>query len=297
MNKVTLGLTRAAFRTLNVVSPFAAAKLAQRLYTFPPRRVRPWPAEDREFFDKAQTFEIPYPRQPLRGWSWGPKDAQGILLVHGWGDGPNVFTDLARQLVDAGLRVHTYEAPAHGTRPERRSDTMKWADSVLATTDVLGPLHGIVAHSVGAGAVVIAAKKNIDVQRVALVSPLTCIIRHTDGFADSIGCSRRSIAMMRHYAWTYSEPSSSNYARYWEDLFISPEIEPALIIHDVDDRVIPVEHSERLATLWPNARLVTTKGLGHRRITRDPGVLGEVTKFITEAAGIYRARIPMRGTR
>ena len=49
--------------------------------------------------------------------------------------------------------------------------------------------------------------------------------------------------------------------------------EHLLVIHDRDDREVSFEHGDQLAARWPNARLLTTHQLGHRRILRDDAVL------------------------
>ena len=38
---------------------------------------------------------------------------------------------------------------------------------------------------------------------------------------------------------------------------------PALVVHDVEDEDVPWEEGERYARLWPGARLLSTRGLGH----------------------------------
>jgi pimeloyl-ACP methyl ester carboxylesterase len=54
----------------------------------------------------------------------------------------------------------------------------------------------------------------------------------------------------------------------------------AFIVHDVDDREVPLASGERYAASWPGARILRTRGLGHRRILRDPGVVEQVTLFV-----------------
>jgi pimeloyl-ACP methyl ester carboxylesterase len=56
---------------------------------------------------------------------------------------------------------------------------------------------------------------------------------------------------------------------------------PALIIHDRDDRDIPWQDGELLANAWPRAQFVSTSGLGHRRILRDPEVIDRVVRFVS----------------
>ena len=55
----------------------------------------------------------------------------------------------------------------------------------------------------------------------------------------------------------------------------------ALVVHDTQDKEAHHADGERLARSWPGARLVTTTGLGHRRILRDPDVVAEVVAHVT----------------
>jgi pimeloyl-ACP methyl ester carboxylesterase len=53
-----------------------------------------------------------------------------------------------------------------------------------------------------------------------------------------------------------------------------------LIVHDLCDREVPWGDGELYARLWNNARLLTTKGLGHNRILDDPEVIEAVLAFV-----------------
>ena len=55
---------------------------------------------------------------------------------------------------------------------------------------------------------------------------------------------------------------------------------PLLVVHDRDDRDTFWSEGAALVKAWPGARLMTTEGLGHRRILRDKGVIEDVTQFI-----------------
>lgn len=45
---------------------------------------------------------------------------------------------------------------------------------------------------------------------------------------------------------------------------------------------VPVGQGLELAGAWPKARLITTRGLGHRRILRDRETIDMVTSFLME---------------
>src|SRR5690606_4048792 len=54
----------------------------------------------------------------------------------------------------------------------------------------------------------------------------------------------------------------------------------ALIIHDRDDREIPIEAGEALSYAWQGSRFLVTAGLGHNRILRSPGVVESARRFL-----------------
>ncbi|MGZ8398366.1 MAG: alpha/beta fold hydrolase, partial [Gemmatimonadales bacterium] len=54
----------------------------------------------------------------------------------------------------------------------------------------------------------------------------------------------------------------------------------ALVIHDRDDPDVPYAHGEEIAAAWPGAELLTTSGLGHRAVMRDPKVIQRTVAFL-----------------
>jgi pimeloyl-ACP methyl ester carboxylesterase len=72
----------------------------------------------------------------------------------------------------------------------------------------------------------------------------------------------------------------------WEELHIptlaTRMTRPALIVHDRDDPDVPYAHGEEIARAWPGAELLTTNGLGHRAVVRDPKVIQRTVAFLTE---------------
>ena len=54
----------------------------------------------------------------------------------------------------------------------------------------------------------------------------------------------------------------------------------------LEDDDVPWEEGERYARLWPDARLLTTTGLGHHRIAGDATVIDATLRFLRgEAVG------------
>jgi len=59
---------------------------------------------------------------------------------------------------------------------------------------------------------------------------------------------------------------------------------PALVVHDRGDREVPFHDAERLVARWPNATLLATDGIGHRRILKDDDVIRRVVEFVSVSA-------------
>jgi hypothetical protein len=60
------------------------------------------------------------------------------------------------------------------------------------------------------------------------------------------------------------------------------------VIHDRDDREVGFASGEALARAWRGARLVRTRGLGHRGVLRDAEVVRDAVDFIA-ATHVFRA--------
>jgi len=55
-------------------------------------------------------------------------------------------------------------------------------------------------------------------------------------------------------------------------------------VHCVDDDEILHSQAERTHAAWPGSELLSTEGLGHRRILRDPGVIASVIGFLSRGS-------------
>ena len=55
-----------------------------------------------------------------------------------------------------------------------------------------------------------------------------------------------------------------------------------LVVHDEDDREVPIACGEAIARAWPGAELVRTRGLGHQRVLRDPATLQTIVRFVAQ---------------
>lgn len=107
----------------------------------------------------------------------GVPPTKGVLLVHGLGDSPWSFHDLARKLVVDGFLVRTVLLPGHGTRPDDLLEVTldQWRQVVqeqiaAMKRDVAGPVY-VGGFSTGANLVLEVAYADPEIAGLLLFSP------------------------------------------------------------------------------------------------------------------------------
>jgi pimeloyl-ACP methyl ester carboxylesterase len=264
---------RAAFRTVGMVAPTLAARWAETLFCTPPRR----PAGDESFLATGDRFSLASQGQQLAGWQWG--SGPTIVLVHGWGSRASRLGPLAAALVESGFRVVAYDAPAHGESTGRFASLPEFARALGDVAEAVGPIHGLVGHSLGGAAVAMAMRHGVVARRVVLIAPPADVRIFSDLFA-------RSLSIPPAVQRTMHRNLERRLRIVWDDLHIPTVVRElpaaALIIHDRDDTDVPFAHGEEIVGAWAGSILESTSGLGHRALVRDPAVIARAVEFLRQ---------------
>lgn len=265
---------RSGMAALSTVSPGLAARAGERLFLSPPRH--PAPARERAELAGAERLAFRHRGGALRGWRVGAGPA--VLLVHGWGGRSGQLGPLARGLAEAGLAAVAFDGPAHGASDGRAASVPHFADAVAEVARQVGAVAAV-GHSMGGAAVALALARGV---------PLEAAV--------TIGTPRGPEAWLEQFEAALAlRPEVRAAVRARLERRVGARIEeldlprlsaaradvPLLVVHDRADREVPFDDGAALAAAWPGARLHATAGLGHRRILRDPGVLGAVAAFLS----------------
>lgn len=268
-----LALLRRLVALTERAAPSVTDRLLRRLFLTPPRHPRS--EGEKAFQAKAEAFTVPFRTGRLRAWSLG--EGPIVLLLHGWGGRGGQWRHLAGDVAEVGFRAVWFDAPAHGDSPGERSSLLEFAEALCAMGKHVGPLHGVMGHSLGGAAAALALSSGLDVQRVVLVSapaqprrfyhalmallhiPESTWPQHDAAFEAHVKLPW-TIADVRHHLAAHQHPT--------------------LVAHDREDREVPFSEAESLATAGPHVSLFDTRGLGHRRILKDPTLLQTITDFL-----------------
>ena len=277
-----------SFALLERIAPAVGARWAESLwFTVPNGRG----GHDR-LAPPGRPFQVEVHGHTVAGEVWGePPDGGApdragppvVYLVHGWGGWRWQLDAFAAPLVEAGFRVVAFDAPSHGASdpgPEGpgRSSLLEFADALAAVVAANGPAHAVIAHSLGATATAYAVRAGLPVGRLAFIAPMADPLPYTRTFAGRLGFGER--VRTRLVARIERRVGISMTAFDVPAMARQVATPPLLLVHDRQDAETGWSDSAAIAQSWPDTRLITTTGLGHRRILRAPAVVAEVTGFV-----------------
>lgn len=263
---------RGGLSAMSRLAPDLAAAVAERLF-FTTRRSAPRPGE-RDILQGAVASSI----AGLKVWSWG--EGPTVLLVHGWNGRATQLGAFVEPLVSRGYRVVAFDAFGHGASPGKRMSLPDLASCIRKVADGIDGVYGVVAHSLGGAATTLALSRGLDVERAVFISPPADPRAFLKVFSTALGISNDVRARVQQRIETrLAMPMESMRANA-----IAPTMRiPLLIIHDRDDKEVPLRAGQSIADGWPGAELIITEGLGHQRILRAEAVANSVVSFIDAA--------------
>jgi pimeloyl-ACP methyl ester carboxylesterase len=267
------GMLRLGFSLGRRVSPHTASRAAVWLFTKPYRS--PILPKEEALLAKARCYDLDHKNGKLAVMEWG--EGPVILCVHGWSSRGLRFSSLIEVLADAGYRLVAFDAPAHGRSSGSHIDLMDYVDSLMQVSGKVGPLHGIVAHSFGATATLLALEKGLTTEKVVFFSALNGLRGPLDYLAEKLQMSAEVLQKVKGVFETKFNRSIESL----EAVRIVPQLTtpPLLVFHDRDDPLLPYHNALDLTGVWNNSQLVGTLGTNHHSILDDPGVIGATVSF------------------
>lgn len=269
--------TRLLFRSADVVAPPMAGRMARDLwFRVPPTMdAAPLPPDAEPFTVTSQGAEI-------TGHVFG--EGPTVYLVHGWGGRGSQLAAFVEPLVATGHRVVLFDAPAHGDSGHgpsgpKRTHGVEFGRALDAVCARFGPAQAVIAHSLGAISTYLALRFGwLGTDRLVLLAPMVEAGSLFDQFQAALGFGARTRRAFDREVDAFVGFPIAEFDAILQASYVDPV--PTLVLHDRGDRQTPHADAQRLVEELPDARLVTTDGLGHRRILRDAQVIAGVVEFV-----------------
>ncbi|WP_049623032.1 alpha/beta fold hydrolase [Frateuria defendens] len=281
--QLKLGILRAGFALGSRLWPARTVASAARLFTTPLASSRSR-ARVAAAHDAGERGELVVGGERIATYVWGdPATRPYALLVHGWSSFGLRFPAWVERLRALGYAVVSFDQPGHGHSSGRSCTLPDFVRTVQHVGRHFGGAALAIGHSLGGAALVLAQDEHWHAAKLVLIAPA----------ADPVDAARRFARFVRlgdHLRERLHARLEARTGVNIHDLQVHRRLpglgQPGLIVHDLDDRDVPWGEGERYARYWPGARLLTTDGLGHRRILDDPAVIDAAFAFLRgEAVG------------
>jgi hypothetical protein len=183
-------------------------------------------------------------------------------------------------LVEAGCTAVIFDGPAHGASPGRRASVVHLANAAEDVARATGA-RAAIGHSVGGAALAFALARGLPLSAAVTIGAPRNPSAFFRAFGAALGLGAPMLARIRARieAWVGVD---------MDDLDVSrgapgPDAgaPPLLVVHDRDDAEVATGDADAYVSAWPDARLLSTEGLGHRRVLRDAAVVDDVVAFVT----------------
>lgn len=267
-----LNVIRGITSTLEKTSPTLAQKWAKKLF-FSPRNskqeIPDIPGLQQHWHTYTRTDGT---KSKCRIYTAG--NGPAVILVHGWESSASRMSAIANQLLEKGLRVILFDLPAHGFSPGKNTNLVDVSTVIQDLAKNIAANENeflaIVSHSFGAACSGHAIKSGINPDHFISIGAPSSMDFILNSFCAAIGASEQTKkGLINHIEeilkGPYEKESLTSMAKQ-----LNPK---GLIIHDLDDRMVPYTHAEAFSAAWQEAKLFTTEKLGHNRILKNQEVI------------------------
>ena len=247
--------------------------------------------------------EIKFPTKNncyLYGW-WMPSQnesshpAPTLILVHGWGRNAGYMLPYIKKLYTFGYNLLAFDLRSHGNSDsDKHPNMLQFSEDIRAATEFVlkqggsksGKI-GVIGMSVGGSAAIHAATSDNRIKSVvtigAFANPVD-IMRHQFQ-KKHIPFSPLMWLPMKYFQFKMGE----KFKQIAPENIIKTTKANILLIHGSDDKIVPVEHGEKLknAANSETTKLWVVSGKGHSNCNNHPEFWSKVNFFIRSTMFLF----------
>lgn len=204
-----------------------------------------------------------------------------IVVSHGWADSSHAFQQMILALTQQGYRVAAIDHIGHGKSSGSSSHLLSFVETLEILIDHFNEekiaVNGIIAHSMGAIATLNLPLHVLKDKKIILISSPVNFFELMFEKVEQVGISRKLLT-------TVLESISHQYGKTWRQLTTESNREKLSLdvtfIHDNQDRYAPIADVIQFLDK-EKTPLITTEGLGHRKILGDTKVIENITQVLS----------------
>lgn len=277
--KLALRYISARLNILSLVSVHKASESAFKLFCTPQQRA---PKKQSAIFEKGEPLSFRQEGYTIRGHRWLPAGTplKKVLIVHGFESASWNFDSYIAPLLEKGYEVLAFDAPAHGESSGKQITLPLYIETLKLIRQKYGPIRSYMGHSLGGLALGFFLEETPHDRdtRLVLVAPAVEALRAAKHFCRLLHLGPEILQAMDGIVQGISGHTFAWYSLRRALHQIKADV---LYLQDEDDRIttyreaLPVKEDGN-----PNTRFVFTKGLGHRKIYKDPAIREQIVAFL-----------------
>ncbi|MGY3794779.1 alpha/beta hydrolase [uncultured Aquimarina sp.] len=263
-------------KILNWISPFLASRFGARLFLTPFRYKRPEREKNMALESKKEIITIKKINREVVVYNYGNADTK-VLLVHGWSGSGTQLSMIADRLLDKGFSTVSFDAPAHGEAPGKRSNMLHFIEAIHQLEKTHGPFTAAIGHSLGGMSLLRATKFGLNIQRLAIIGTANSITKITQNFAKNLQLKQKTAKLMKRFFDKHYGEDLDNYSGGVSAEGVKI---PTLVVHDKQDVDVHYNDGIEIHKKLENGTLLLTEKLGHRKILGNQEVINKIVDFV-----------------
>jgi pimeloyl-ACP methyl ester carboxylesterase len=200
-----------------------------------------------------------------------------VLLIHGWsGRGTQLFK-IADKLLENGFMTISFDAPAHGKSTGKKTMMNEFVMTALFLEKEFGPFEIAIGHSLGGMAVLNSIKQSLSIKKAVIIGSGDVITDIIKEFVAKIQLKPKMVGKIKNQFYNKFGEDIDNYSAYLAAKSVKI---PTLVLHDTEDKDVPVSCAHHIRQNLEQGEILITNGLGHSRILKDSKVISQIVEFV-----------------
>ncbi|RDI12095.1 alpha/beta hydrolase [Flavobacterium sp. AG291] len=193
-------------------------------------------------------------------YTWKGNDTK-VLLMHGWESNASRWELLIGHLQKSGTTIIAIDAPAHGLSSGSEFSMPRYAEFVNVAVQKFKPDY-LVGHSLGGATALYFQShyQNEYIKKLVTLGAPCDLNTLLKNYAGILSLNSNVFQLLEKHFFEHYKIKTHEFSG---SVFASKIKIEGLIAHDVHDTVVSFKEAEKIAKAWPDAKFVTTKGLGH----------------------------------
>ncbi len=225
-----------------------------------------------------ERLKIPGINKEIQVYSYGYSKKK-ILILHGWaGRGTQLFT-ISDKLLENGYMVISIDGPAHGFSEGKRTNMNEFIKTIKTVQKKYGLFTAAIGHSFGGMVLLKCTKEFLKINKLVVMGTANDIEEIIHDLAHKLKLKSSTANYVLH---KLQKQFDNNLETLTSEASAKCIDIPTLVIHDTDDREVPVSCAYKIRQNLSNGSLLITHNLGHQRILKDISVQNRIIEFLNQ---------------